>query len=228
MADNKGLRVKLVRKNLEMTGEQFAARLGVGKSALSMIETGKSALSERNKNILVQELNVNPDWLDTGKGEMFNCPKEEWQPYLRRTDNTLPYQSVPLYSLEATAGLVPLFVDPSKVKPIDYIHIPNLPKCDGAIYVRGDSMYPLLKSGDIVLYKQLHTLEDVFWGDMYLLSIDLDGEEYVTVKYVQRSERDGYVRLVSQNQHHADKDIEISRIRAIALVKASIRMNSMR
>ena len=89
-------------------------------------------------------------------------------------------------------------------------------------------MYPLLKSGDIVLYKQLHDLEDIFWGDMYLLSIDMDGEEYVTVKYVQRSEREGYVRLVSQNPHHADKDVEMRRIRAIALVKASIRMNSMR
>ena len=63
---------------------------------------------------------------------------------------------------------------------------------------------------------------------MYLLSIDMDGEEYITVKYVQRSERDGYVRLVSQNPHHADKDIDMKRIRAIALVKASIRMNSMR
>ena len=89
-------------------------------------------------------------------------------------------------------------------------------------------MYPLLKSGDIVLYKQLHDLEDIFWGDMYLLSIDIDGEEYVTIKYIQRSEREGYVRLVSQNQHHAEKEVQMSRIRAIALVKASIRMNSMR
>lgn len=34
-----------------------------------MIETGKAALSSRNKNILVQELNVNPDWLDSGEGK---------------------------------------------------------------------------------------------------------------------------------------------------------------
>ena len=220
--------MKLVRKNLEMNGEQFAALLGVGKSALSMIETGKSALSERNKNILVQDLNVNPDWLETGKGEMFNCPKEEWQPYLRRTDNTIPHQSVPLYSLEATAGLVPLFVDPSKVKPLDYIHIPNLPKCDGAIYVRGDSMYPLLKSGDIVLYKQMNDFSNIFWGDMYLLSLDVEGDEYVTIKYIQKSERPGCIKLVSQNPHHADKDIEIERVRALAFVKASIRMNSIK
>ena len=61
---------------------------------------------------------------------------------------------------------------------------------------------------------------------MYLLSIDMDGEEYITVKYVQKSEQDGYIRLVSQNQHHADKEVEISRIRAIALIKASVRMHT--
>ena len=221
-------RVKLIRKKLGMTQEQLAQRLGVGKTALSMIETGKSRLSTRNRNILVQELNVNPDWLDTGDGEIFNADPSLSASYEHSSGNLLPLQSIPLYSIEATAGLVPLFEQKEAHNPINYIHIPNLPKCDGAVYVAGDSMYPLLKSGDIVLYKQLHNLEDIFWGDMYLLSIDIDGEEYVTFKYIQRSERDGFIRLVSQNPHHADKDVQLSRIRAIALVKASIRMNSMR
>ena len=34
-------RVKLIRKQLGMTQEQLAQRLGIGKAALSMIETGK-------------------------------------------------------------------------------------------------------------------------------------------------------------------------------------------
>ena len=221
-------KVKLIRKALRMTREQLAQRLGVGKTALSMIETGKSRLSARNKNILVQELNVNPDWLETGEGEMFNAEPNITNAFRLRTDNSLPFQAVPLYSIEGTAGLVPLFNDRASKEPINYIHIPNLPKCDGAIYVVGDSMYPLLKSGDIVLYKQLNSLNDVFWGDMYLLSIDIDGEEYVTVKYIQKSEKEGCIKLVSQNPHHADKDVEMGRVRALALVKASIRMNSMR
>ena len=223
-----GERLKLIRKSLGLTQEQLAQRLGVGKTALSMIETGKARLSSRNRNILIQELNVNPDWLEGGKGEMFNANPAFSASFGHGTEMTMPLQSVPLYSVEATAGLVPLFEQRDLYNPINYIHIPNLPKCDGAIYVVGDSMYPLLKSGDIVLYKQLHDLEDIFWGDMYLLSIDIDGEEYITIKYIQRSEREGYVRLVSQNQHHADKEVQMSRIRAIALVKASIRMNSMR
>lgn len=219
--------LKLIRKELGLTQEELGRRLGITKPAVSMIETGKQALSERNKNILIQDLNVNPDWIEGGRGEMFNAPPEV-KPFVRRTDNTVPFQSVPLYSVEATAGLVPLFSDSASFKPVDYIHIPNVPKCDGAIYVAGDSMYPLLKSGDIVLYKQMHNIEDIFWGDMYLLSIDIDGEEYITVKYIHKSDRPGYVKLVSQNTYHADKDVRMSKIRAIAFIKASIRMNSIR
>ena len=223
----KGDWIKQIRKELKLTQQQLAERLGIGKAALSMIETGRASLTTRNKNILVQELNVNPDFLETGRGQMFNA-EPDLQAYRHRTDNSLPLQSVPLYSVEGTAGLVPLIPDSSSNKPVNYIHIPNLPKCDGAIYVAGDSMYPLLKSGDIVLYKQLSDLGDIFWGDMYLLSIEIDGEEYITVKYIQKSEREGYVKLVSQNPHHADKEIAMDRIRALALVKASIRMNSIR
>jgi transcriptional regulator with XRE-family HTH domain len=223
--DTIGNRLRLIRKELKLTQDQLAQRLGVGKAALSMVETGKARLSARNKNILVQDLNVNPEWIESGKGEMFNA-EPNLTPFTLRTDRSLPLQSVPLYSMEGTAGLVPIFEDESSVKPINFIHIPNLPKCDGAIYVVGDSMYPLLKSGDIILYKQLNDVRDIFWGDMYLLSIDMDGEEYITVKYVQKSEHEGYIKLVSQNQHHADKEVEVSRVRAIALIKASVRMHT--
>ena len=223
-----GARVKEMRKALGMKQDELSSILGIGKSALSMIETGRAALSERNKNILIQELNLNPQWIESGEGEIFNSPLETFVPFIRRTDRTLPMQSVPLYNIEGTAGLVPLFTGQTPVSPVDYIHIPNLPKCDGAIYIVGDSMYPLLKSGDIVLYKKMNSIDDIFWGDMYLLSIDIDGEEYITVKYIQKSEHNGCIKLVSQNPHHADKDVSIDRIKALAFIKASIRMNSMK
>lgn len=91
-------------------------------------------------------------------------------------------------------------------------------------------MYPLLKSGDIVAYKAIQDfVNEVFWGEMYLLSISMSGEEYVTVKFVQKSEKgDDYIKLVSQNQHHSPKDIHLSKVLAMALIKASIRINSMK
>ena len=99
-------RVKLIRKALGLTQEQLAQRLGIGKTALSMIETGKTRLSSRNRNILVQELNVNPEWIEDGKGDMFNAEPNLTNAFTHRTDNSLPLQSVPLYSIEGTAGLV--------------------------------------------------------------------------------------------------------------------------
>ena len=96
--DTVGERVRLMRKQLEMTQEQMAQRLGIGKAALSMIETGKARLSARNKNILVQDFNVNPDWIETGEGKMFNA-EPDLTSYNLRTDRSLPLQSVPLYSI---------------------------------------------------------------------------------------------------------------------------------
>ena len=223
-------RVKAIRQALGMTQDQLGDVLGVKKSTLSMIETGKAALSNRNKQTLIQKLNIDPDWIETGEGEMISASPHQFVPlHQGRTDFNLDMQRIPLYNIEGTAGLVPLFLNQHGAAPIDYIQIPNLPRCDGAIYVTGDSMYPLLKSGDIVLYKQLHDiLNNIFWGEMYLISIDLDGEEYITVKYIQKSDIPEHVRLVSQNQHHADKDIHIGKIKALALVKACIRMNSIR
>lgn len=80
----------------------------------------------------------------------------------------------------------------------------------------------------MIAYKQVHDMEnDIFWGEMYLVSIDMGGEELVTIKYVQKSEKEGCIKLVSQNKHHQDKDIKLSKLRALALIKASIRINSM-
>lgn len=146
-----------------------------------------------------------------------------------KTDRKLEDQHIPLYNLEATAGLVDLFRDHDSIDPIDTISIPNLPKCDGAVFVAGDSMYPLLKSGDIVMYKQVHDiLNDIFWGQMYLISVANNGDEYVMVKYIQKSEKgEDFVTLVSENRHHQDKDVEISKIRALGLIKGSVRINTM-
>ena len=147
----------------------------------------------------------------------------------RTTDSIHEIQEVPLYDLEATAGLQELFSGgKSAVQILDTIKIPHLPKCDGAISITGDSMYPLLKSGDMVLYKEI-PLDSIFYGEMYLLSYKInDWEEYVTVKYVQKSDLgDEYLKLVSQNQHHQPKDVLKAHITAIAIIKASIRINTM-
>jgi hypothetical protein len=56
----------------------------------------------------------------------------------------------------------------------------------------------------------------------------MSGEEYITVKYIHQSDNEGFIRLVSENPHHQHKDVAIEKIRALALIKASIRINAMK
>lgn len=136
--------------------------------------------------------------------------------------------SVILYDIEAAANLSHLVSNTSE-NIIGEISIPNIPTCDGALYVRGDSMYPLLKSGDIVAYKVIpNEINNIIYGEMYLISMCVAGDEYLTVKYINKSDRgDEWVKLVSYNKHHEPKDFQLSSIRTMALVKFSIRMNTM-
>lgn len=178
--------------------------------------------------------NMDVNWLLSGNGKYkkqiaanIEIPETN-QVYRLKTDNNIDNQAIPLYNIEASASIVSLFRDRRETKPIDFIQIPNLPKCDGAVYITGDSMYPLLKSGDIVMYKQIQNIDDgIYWGEMYLISVIEHGDEMVMVKYIKKSEKEGYIKLVSQNQHHQDRDISLKKVKALALIKASIRINSM-
>jgi hypothetical protein len=136
-------------------------------------------------------------------------------------------KAIPIYDINAAANLKTLFASDSTQHVLGEVKIPNAPDCDGAIYVRGDSMYPLVKSGDIVSYKQLQNIENLIAGEMYVVDFEIDGDDFLVIKYVKWEERNATLRLVSYNEHHQDMIIPASAVRAIALVKIVIRINSM-
>lgn len=199
---------------------------------------GKNLQSQIGGDMIVKILTTYPDlsaeWLLTGRGNMLKSVQEEpqvevtpiYQPKV--TEKKEEKQDVYLYDFKASAGLLALF-DNNQQNIIDTIKIPNLPKCDGAIHIVGDSMYPLLKSGDIILYKQMPLdINNLLYGEMYLLSYDIDGDDYIVVKYIRKSDKgEPYIMLSSENPAHAPRDIDFHRVTALALVKASVRINCM-
>ncbi|MCC8035896.1 MAG: peptidase S24 [Rikenellaceae bacterium] len=222
------LRIQEIAVNEGITISALERKIGASKGVLSRAINHNTDIQAKWLQSLVENYPAYSEkWLLTGRGDKLK--QENYRMTTRkvlRTDKTLNDQMIPLYELEATAGLVGLFVD--SAVPVSYLSIPDLPPCDGAVHVRGDSMYPLLKSGDIVLYKQISNLTyGILWGEMHLISYNIDGEEYICIKYVQRSELEGHIKLVSHNKHHAPADIPLDSVRAMALVKASIRYNTM-
>lgn len=237
MQENKQEKSPIKRKILSFLSEMgisqydFYRKTGITRGILSQ----NNGISEENMaRFLAVYPQVSAEWLLTGRGNMLREEDEQLaQPTIAaqfplRTDRQVEMQSIPLYELDASAGLVALFNETARQVPVSHLQIPDLPPCDGAIYVRGDSMYPLLKSGDIVLYKEVRNISNgILWGEMYLLSFEIDGDWYIAIKYIQRSDDDRFVRLVSHNPHHSPKDIPLDSIRALALVKASVRFNTL-
>lgn len=196
-----------------------------GKGTLTKI---KGISSDKIEEFLLQFNDLSAEWLLTGQGEMLKQEPVHIYP-AKYTEKIQAEGSIRLYDLEASANLNTLFLQKDE-NVLGEINVPNVPVCDGAVYVKGDSMYPLLKSGDIIAYKIIKPeVQNIFYGEMYLLSIDMDGEEYLTVKYVNRSDRgEEWIRLDSFNKYYQSKDFPLASVRAMALVKLSISVHTMK
>lgn len=217
---------------LGISKRDFYQRIGVSRGTLE----SKTGITEDTlaKFIAIYP-EVNLEWLLTGEGEMLKggvsvtCePETEVVRHNVRTfDRTIEMQQIPLYDIAAAAGIVQIIQGDNSHIPIDHISIPNAPRCDGGMYVRGDSMYPLLKSGDIILYKEVHDLRMITWGEIYLIAyVDDHNEIYIVVKYIKPGSSADTLLLVSQNQHHAEKEIPVQSVRALAQIKVSVRFQS--
>ena len=205
---------------------ELARLAGVNQPALRDIvgtQQCKPSFDTINKLVDNPTLNINPGWLITGKGAMQTHEINilHHPPY-----RDIGHEFIPVYDISAAANLETLFSNNSQ-HLLGEIKILNAPKCDGAIHARGDSMYPMVKTGDIIAYKQLQSLNNLISGEIYVVDFHLEGDDFVVVKYVQWEEENSSLRLVSYNQHHKDLIIPLSAVRAIALVKIVVRMNTM-
>ena len=73
-----GQRVRMLRKELDLTLEKFAKPLGVGKTAISNIENESRNLTDQMIISICREYNVNEEWLRSGEGTPFKkLSKEE-------------------------------------------------------------------------------------------------------------------------------------------------------
>ena len=217
---NKGVTNKVVADALGVAETNIVRYDDLSKRKLSDLITISKALN-MDLGELVQIITATT--INLGTSQVETIYKPAYAEKIEEDGNVI------LYDVEAAANLKHLF-DNKDENILGMIHIPNIPKCDGAVYVKGDSMYPLLKSGDIVAYKEIPLdMQHIFFGEMYLVSIDMDGDEYLTVKYVNHSDKgDDWIKLVSYNQYHQPKDFPLSSVKAMAIIKLSIRMNTMK
>lgn len=64
-------RIHAVRAQADLTMAEFAKRIGMTTSSISLFESGKATPSDRTVLSICREFGVNERWLRTGEGEMF-------------------------------------------------------------------------------------------------------------------------------------------------------------
>lgn len=62
-------RIKKIRKELNLTQEDFSSRIGLSRNFIAQIETGTKKPSDRTISDICREFNINEEWLRTGNGE---------------------------------------------------------------------------------------------------------------------------------------------------------------
>lgn len=74
---NVGSRLKKIRQIKKLTQQALGDLINVSKQAVANVESGHSNPSLDFISKLIENLNINSNWLITGKGEMFNPLKYE-------------------------------------------------------------------------------------------------------------------------------------------------------
>ena len=65
-----GERIRILRKELDLTQQMFADRIGMKRNSIAQIEMGRNT-SEQTIVSICREFNVSEDWLRDGIGDMF-------------------------------------------------------------------------------------------------------------------------------------------------------------
>lgn len=87
---NEGERIRQLRKSLKLTLEEFGAKIGLKKSSMSCIETGRNNVTEQMRKSICREFSVDYAWLTTGKGDMFD---DEEDVYIEKIDRIMTGES---------------------------------------------------------------------------------------------------------------------------------------
>ena len=65
-------RIKAVRKASGLNQANFGTKIGIGMSAVSLLESGTNNPSDQTLKLICSEFGINRHWLETGKGDMID------------------------------------------------------------------------------------------------------------------------------------------------------------
>lgn len=204
---------------LGLTIRQFERETGVSDGQISkLLRLNTSIQTNTLAKIKDSFPQLSIDWLLTGKGEMIlaeeNVPTHNEETKIK---------TLPLIPFDALAGIPSIDNIGVSFAECEQYAIPEFIArgVDFLIRVSGSSMYPKYSNGDILACTIIRNILFFQWGKVYVI----DSSQGVLVKRIFKSEKEGYIQLVSDNHdRYPPFDFPTNDIRTLALVAGVIRL----
>lgn len=219
--DNDGVieRIKYIIREMGMTRADFASRIEVDSSNLSKYLNGKLAINDSLINRIVINLGLSKEWLVSGN----DLPYAKVQSSVNSISfngkignaTSTERSGTPVYDIDVTAGGMPRARMFANDNIVGYVNLPSIPPGCRIVGVSGDSMQPVIRSGDMLAVREISNLQQIFWGQIYVVVLD----DYCMVKYVRRHKDPDMVILRSENPNYDDMEIRRTDIRDLMFVQ---------
>jgi SOS-response transcriptional repressor LexA len=140
--------IKVFRIKLKMTGEEFGEMLNISQQHISRLETGERKISNKILGTL-KKIMEKDEYLNLEKSIRYYSVSEDVKKEiiseLKKEKNEIPY----FPDVKASAGYGCSNEENSK----EYLNVPPEYSKEGnvAINVDGDSMFPKLETGDVII-----------------------------------------------------------------------------
>ncbi len=193
-----------LRTNKMLTQTELGKELNMAQNSVGLYEKGANSIPIDRLSAIADYFNVSVDFLSTNINDVLSN---------EAGTKSHPDIAIPYYDIEISAGPITFYQD-YKEMPSQKIEIPFIKDVDLAMPVYGDSMYPKIKNGDIVLLKEVDKALIMF-GEIYLVITN----DYRVLKYVRKHISREHVTLLSENDRFDPVEITKDEILHIFLYK---------
>ncbi len=208
------LDVKKIRKDLGLTQQDFADKLGVSRNTVLNYERGETI--PQSKSII---LNIMMSEAEFGK-KFNNLPDAEAQ---IENNAKKEVKEVPLIPIDALAGFGAGEFTIMSHDIVEYYKIPEFSNADFLIPVKGSSMQPKYYGGDILACKFIHSFSFFQYGVPHIITIKDTG---TVVKRISKGFEAHQLVLISDNEKYQPFTITTDDIVNIAIVIGVIRVEN--
>lgn len=193
------MNIKEKRIGAGLSQQQLADKTGIPKDRIGKWEQGKGNPKSEDSQILLNFFATYKSEEqvphETGKKQKHIATRNHLKAIGESKTGIQVYESAPVQ-----AGLRTVYHDEHQVP--DYVlNIPQFRDCNYGTRASGDSMYPEIRNGDLIVCKELPIDARIIYGDMYVIHTK-DGIE--TIKYVHQfadnDQGEQWVLLVPHNK----------------------------